>query len=109
MTDVIKIAALNRNSITTQTRGGMLENYIRRRELDILFLQEITSMDSVNMRGYKTYYSIGAHMRGTAKMARKEFHLTQYHHIAHWKRDCCRLQRNPTGKNLRPLRNVKED
>ena len=49
ITDVVKIATLNINVITSRTRVGMLEEYIRRHELDI-FLQEITRTDIVNIR-----------------------------------------------------------
>jgi exonuclease III len=76
MTDVVKIATLNINGITSRTRVGMLEEYIRRHELDIIFLQEITRTNIVNIRGYETFDNIGTHMRGTSIVARKEFHLT---------------------------------
>ena len=76
MTDVVKIATLNINGITSRTRVGMLEEYIRRHELDIIFLQEITRTYIVNIMGYETFDNIGTQMRGTTIGARKEFHLT---------------------------------
>jgi len=42
MTAVIKLATLNINAITNRKRVGMLTEYIRRHDLDIVFLQEIT-------------------------------------------------------------------
>ena len=76
MTDIVKVATLNINGITSQTRVGMLEEYIRRHEIDIIFLQKITRTNMVNVRGYETFDNIGTHMRGTAIVARKEFHLS---------------------------------
>ena len=54
----------------------MLEEYIRRHEIDIIFLQEITRTNIVNIGGYETFDNIGTQMRGTSIVARKEFHLT---------------------------------
>jgi exonuclease III len=76
MTDVVKIATLNINGITSRTRVSMLEEYIRRHELDIIFLQEITPTNIVNIRGYETFDNVGTHTRGTSIVAREEFHLT---------------------------------
>ena len=73
MTDVVKIATLNINGITSRTRVGMLEEYIRRHDIDIIFLQEITHPDIVNIRGYETFDNIGTQMRGTAIVARRNF------------------------------------
>jgi exonuclease III len=48
----IKIATLNVNAITALTRVGMLSEFIKRHELGILFLQEVTNPDTLNFRGY---------------------------------------------------------
>jgi exonuclease III len=76
MTAVVKLATPNINGITTRKSVGMLVNYIRRHELDILFMQEITSTELVNMRGYEAHYNFGTQLRGTTIVARSEFHLT---------------------------------
>jgi len=49
MTAVIKIATLNINGITTKTRVGMMTEYTRLHDLDIVFIQEITSTELLNM------------------------------------------------------------
>jgi exonuclease III len=41
--NVITLATLNINGITAQTRVGMLADFIRRHDFDILFVQEVTS------------------------------------------------------------------
>jgi exonuclease III len=71
MTAVIELATLNINGITTKTRVGMMTEYI-----DIVFIQEITSTDVLNMPGYKTYNNIGTQMCGTAILAQREIPLT---------------------------------
>lgn len=48
MTAVIKLATLNINGITTKMRVGMMTEYIRRHDLDIVYIQEITSTDVLN-------------------------------------------------------------
>jgi exonuclease III len=47
-----KIASLNINGISTQTRVGMLRNFIRRHELDFVFLQEVTGLAILTVTGY---------------------------------------------------------
>jgi exonuclease III len=55
MTAVIKLATLNINAITNRTRVGMFTEYIRRHDLDIIFLQEITDPELLPMPGYDVY------------------------------------------------------
>ena len=74
--NVIKIATLNINGITAKTRVGMLNDFVRRHDIDILFAQEVTSKEVLNIYGYETYINIGAAIRGTAILAKRELHLT---------------------------------
>ena len=71
----MKIATLNTNGITTRTKVGMFEGLIRRHDFDILFVQEVTSPDVMNMRGYETHFNIGTTMSGTEIVARSEIQL----------------------------------
>jgi exonuclease III len=75
MTTVIKIATININAITARTRVGMLTEYIRRHELDIVLIQEINT-ELLNMPGYDTFYNVGTQTRGIAKQARNDITLT---------------------------------
>jgi exonuclease III len=75
MTTVIKITTININAITARIRVGILTEYIRRHELDIVLIQEINT-DLLNMPGYDTVYNVGTQTRGTAIMARNDIILT---------------------------------
>jgi exonuclease III len=72
---IIKLATINTNAITNRTRIGMLTDYIRRHDLDIIFLQEITDPELLQMSGYDVHYNIGSDIRGTAIVARNDFIL----------------------------------
>ena len=69
MTAVIKLATLNINAITNRARVGMLTEYIRRHDLDSVFLQEIIDQELLPMPGYDIYYNIGSDKLGTAIVA----------------------------------------
>ena len=53
----------------------MLTEYIRRHDLDIVFLQEIIDPELLPMPGYDVYYNIGSDMRGIAIVARNDIML----------------------------------
>jgi hypothetical protein len=61
--EAVKIATLKINGIATQTGVGMIEDFIRRQDFDILLVQEVTNPDIMNMRGYVTHLNIGTTMR----------------------------------------------
>jgi len=71
----IKITTLNINGIIARTRVGMLADVIQH-DFDIIFAQEVTSTEVLNVRGYNTQLSIGTSIRGTAIPARSTLHLT---------------------------------
>jgi exonuclease III len=70
---IIKLATININAITNRTKIEMLTEYIRRHEIDITLLQEITDPELIQMYGYEVYYNIGMETRGTAIVARKDY------------------------------------
>jgi exonuclease III len=53
----------------------MLTECIRRHDLDIIFLQEITDPELLQMSGYDVYYNIGSDIRGRAIVARNDIIL----------------------------------
>jgi endonuclease/exonuclease/phosphatase family metal-dependent hydrolase len=53
---ILKIATLNINGITARTRVAMLTDFVRQQETDILFIQEITSTEVLDIQGYNTQY-----------------------------------------------------
>jgi exonuclease III len=75
MMAVIKLATLNINAIRNRTRVGMLTEYIRRHDLDTVFLQEITDPELLPMPGYDVYYNIGSDIRGAAIVVRYDIIL----------------------------------
>jgi exonuclease III len=72
----IRIASININDISTTTRVGMLIDFIRRHDLDLVFLQEETHPAILTVTGYTTYLNILANMSGTAILHKTEFPLT---------------------------------
>jgi exonuclease III len=54
----------------------MLLNFIRRHEVDLVFLQEVVDPSLLELRGYITHSNAGASMRGTAIMAKLDLPLT---------------------------------
>jgi exonuclease III len=81
MTVVTKLANLNIHGFPNRTRVGMLTEYIRRHDLDIIFLQEITDPELLNMPAYDMYYNIGSYRRGTAIVARNDIAVTNINKI----------------------------
>ena len=73
---IAKISSININGTTAQTRVGLLLDFIRRHDLDFVFLQEVTDSAIFTVTGYATHLNIGATMRRTAILARHDFPLT---------------------------------
>ena len=71
----IKIATLNINGLTSQTRESILEAFLRFQEIDSMLLQEVTQHVLHDLRGCTTHYNIAASMRSTATIARGEINL----------------------------------
>jgi exonuclease III len=54
----------------------MLADFIRQHDFDIIFTQEVTSTEDLNVRGYNVHLKIGAAIRGTAILAKSTLLLT---------------------------------
>jgi exonuclease III len=80
-----KIASININGITANTRTGMLLDFIRRHDLDLAFVQEVADPSLLELRGYITHSNFGASMRGTAIMAKLEIPLTDIIKLPSWR------------------------
>jgi exonuclease III len=65
-----RIASINTNGLSTNTQVGMLLWFIRRHDVDFVFLQEVTDPEIPTVTGYTT------NMRRTAILARHDFPLT---------------------------------
>ena len=75
--ETIKIATLDINGITSRARIDMLRNFLPVHGIDILFVQEATSPETMNIGGYETHHNIGFSMRGTAILAKDGITLTK--------------------------------
>jgi exonuclease III len=52
--ETIKIATLKINGVTTHVRKTMLEDFTRLHDMDIFFVQEVTTTEVTNISGYVT-------------------------------------------------------
>ena len=74
--DVSKIATSNINGLAWITNVELLENFLRRKEIDILFLQEVAHSTNDTLRNYKTHANVGTAGRGTAMVTGNEITMT---------------------------------
>lgn len=87
MTYTYRIATLNINGLGSVNRGKMLDEFIRRHDIDIVMLQEVTNIESITIPGYQTIENIGTLGRGTAILHKENL---QMHTI----------QKIPSGRGL---------
>jgi len=74
--ETVKVATFNINGISKRAKAGMFEYFLYRQDLDILLVQEVTSLETMNVPGYVTNLNIGNTMPGTAFVARSKINLT---------------------------------
>jgi exonuclease III len=72
---VLTIIPLNINGLQSSTTVTMLHHFLRRYEVDILFVQEVTDADVLQMQGYMAHCNLGTTMRGTAFLSRNGINL----------------------------------
>ena len=72
----MSIATININGITAHMKAGMLAEFIRRHDFDIVYIQEVRDPGILTLQGYETHLNIGTTMRGTAIMAKRQHVLT---------------------------------
>ena len=85
--NVLRFATININAIQNETRVGMLKEFIRSNDLDIVLIQEVATPNSIETPGYIAYTNIGPDMRGTAIVARRNIPITN-------------LERLPSGRAM---------
>jgi exonuclease III len=69
------MATFNVNGVPAKMRMGMLADFLRKQENDIL-LQEINHNDFDLLRGYNAFANAGVNKRGTAILTRQAIQLT---------------------------------
>jgi hypothetical protein len=74
--NVARIASLNINGIRADTRVGMLQDFVRTHDLDVVLVQKFTAPESVYIAGYASHINIGSEMRWTTILARTDLLLT---------------------------------
>jgi exonuclease III len=77
MTHVYRIATLNINGITSQTKMAMLADFVTKQDIDVLLLQEVSTIIPVNFGSYVIHYNIGTSGRGTAILSRAQLELRE--------------------------------
>jgi exonuclease III len=78
---IVRLATLNINGLSSPLKVGMLHDFLRRNDVDILLAQEVTQQETLNVWGYNTHLNIGTTMRGTAILARQGIFLTNIRKI----------------------------
>ena len=71
-----KFATLNINGLHSKTRIGMLRDFLRSQDIDIVFLQEVTNHALQDVYGYNMYLNVGTDMRGTATVTKQDLQIT---------------------------------
>jgi exonuclease III len=66
MLHTYKIATLNINGIASHTKMSMLDDFLKRQDIDVALLQEVTHTDFTTIHGYKATVNEGTDKRGTA-------------------------------------------
>ena len=87
MFQTFKIATLNINTVTSNTRLQMLEDFLRRHDIDFSLLQEMSHATLNTIRRYTVHMNIGMDRRGTATLAKDGLALSN-------------IQRLPLGRGM---------
>ena len=76
MLHIYKIATFNINGLATQPQITMLEDFLHKQEIYIIFIQEVTRQVFDYIRGFLAHTNIGTTGRGTAILTRDHIQLT---------------------------------
>jgi len=82
-----RIMTININGIASATRHHLLEDFLRKHDVDIALLQEVTTENNITFKGYQTVINIGTSARGTAILSKVDLPLH-------------RVERIPSGRGL---------
>ena len=75
MSYTYRILTLNINGIASVNRQHTLEEFIRKHDVDIAMLQEVTPTHNIIIKGYQTIDNIGTTGRGIAIIARDDLQM----------------------------------
>jgi exonuclease III len=72
---IYRIATLNINGIQSQTKMAMLADFVRKQDIDVILLQEMSTIIPVQFGGYVIHHNIGTSGRGTSILTRTQLEL----------------------------------
>jgi len=75
MLHTYKIATLNINGIASRTKLSMLGDFLKRKDIDVDLLQEVTHTEFTTIREYNAIVNEGTDKRGKAILAKTGLHL----------------------------------
>ena len=64
-----------------KTRVETLHDFLKKQEIDVLFLREVSHPNICELHGYREYTNIGTSMRSTTIVTRDEMHLTNINFV----------------------------
>jgi len=106
-----RILTLNINGLTSDNRQQMVEQFMRRHEVVIAMLQEVTSKKHIEVKGYHITDNIGTAGRGTAMIIKEDLQMDRIKRIpsgrgitAYYKNTCLINIDAPSGTNNRTER-----
>jgi hypothetical protein len=76
MPNSYKTATLNINGLATTPWIAMLEDFLHKHEIDIIFLEKVTRPVFDDIRGFVAHTNIGTIGRGTVILTRDNIQLT---------------------------------
>jgi hypothetical protein len=92
MTQVYKVETLSINGLTFPTSLAMLNEFQRKQDIDLEFLQEVTYPNLHTLHGYTAHINEGTERRGTAVLAKEGIDLSD-------------IKRLPSGRGIAAKRN----
>ena len=75
MPNIYRVASININGATSAVKHTLLQEFIRKQELDITFLQEVTQAEVAYIPRYNTQVNLGTDQRGTAIITKEEIDI----------------------------------
>ena len=87
MLHTYKIATLNINGTATYTKMSMLADFLKRQDIDIALVQEVTHNEFTNIHEYNAIVNEGTDKRGTAILVKTGLQIQD-------------LERKPSGRGI---------
>jgi exonuclease III len=92
MANIYRIATLNINGMSSPTRLAMLGDFLHKREIDIIFLQEVMQPTLHTLWGYAAHTYVGTNGRGTVIVTRQHYTLNNIVHLPSGRRIAAEFQ-----------------